>query len=168
MLSGVLMGLVYELSFDIPIHLPNFSQGTRMLCYVILSSFLPILSLFSVVALAEFLWGFFMTAALICNILGHYRGMVHSILIGMNSDDSFLFVSIIGSLSARHSNIMVSKDRQLINRTFTIIIVIICFIMFLISSITYSVVEQSDMRNKYQTLIGIYSSFCTFLIISFC
>lgn len=30
MLSGVAMGLVYELAHDIPIKLDNFSQGTRM------------------------------------------------------------------------------------------------------------------------------------------
>lgn len=115
MLSGVAMGLVYELAHDIPIKLDNFSQGTP---------------------LGEFLWGAWMTGAMVCNILGHYRG----------------------SLSSRHSNDMAGKDKQLINRTFTIIIVLICFVLFLISAITYSFVEQKDMRNKYQTLIGIMVS----------
>lgn len=64
------------------------------------------------------------------------------------------FFSRVGSLSSRHSNDMAGKDKQLINRTFTIIIVLICFVLFLISAITYSFVEQKDMRNKYQTLIG--------------
>jgi hypothetical protein len=49
---------------------------------------------------------------------------------------------------------MAGNDRQLINRTFAVVLVLLCFTFFLICTITYSFVEQKDLRNKYQSLIG--------------
>lgn len=100
LLSGGCMGLIYEISWDIPIDAQIFSRGTE---------------------LGEFITGFFLTFVLITSILGHYPGSFSSlnflnqpitIIISILSSSLFLGSAITFSLITQSDEI--NRDQSLI------------------------------------------------------
>lgn len=150
MLSGLCMGLMYELGWDTPSSVPNFSTGTE---------------------LGELYWGTWSWWMLMLPLVTYVRG--HTQLDKGSCSPTW---STYGSLQEMDEREPVLEDRERpklrfwtwkddMRKVSFACLLVFTMVLFLGAAVTYGRLKQSDSTNKNQSWIGICQAFGSVVIL---